>query len=515
MQNLDLTDKSIVQTIVSEIEKSEERERKADSFDAWQIYSGNQKPYVETELQRTRPKSWKVYTVSDVSVAKMVCDKRAKSYKEQPKRDIENNDVKLDRLEDIYKQGDAKRQLQFLDTTVNLHKYSLMWVNWREMEQKYQFMALQPYEFSVVRDKDTGELQAVILNYGNQDITANAGTGDGYDDLIAESQADSAAQSKVYAMWSKENYVVIKVEKQVLKTASGEVVKKSVDFVQQESNPSMINPIGVIPFVFCSTETAIDYPTTNPLARQSVTYNALMSEALTAANIQGTGVSILKYPDHMSNKFKNMSTGLTQTVKLPQSTKDGDPPTDFDYRSPSPALQAQNEIYTAYLKQVLAEHGITSSTGVSGDASSFSSGLHMMLANADVQSIIEMNQELFQQVEKEMFEIIKAWERFNNKTVFQEDDALDVKFKKPRMMVSDKETLENIKMMLELDMIEEHEALMMYDPNLNEQTAKEKLDRIRNTRMSRLGGFLNGRQSNEETRPDQVRAGQGSEESVE
>ena len=94
MQNLDLTDKSIVQTIVSEIEKSEERERKADSFDAWQIYSGNQKPYVETELQRTRPKSWKVYTVSDVSVAKMVCDKRAKSYKEQPKRDIENNDAK-------------------------------------------------------------------------------------------------------------------------------------------------------------------------------------------------------------------------------------------------------------------------------------------------------------------------------------------------------------------------------------------------------------------------------------
>jgi hypothetical protein len=512
MKNLDLTNKSIVQQLVTEIEKSEDRERKASAFDAWQVYSGNQKPYVETEIQRTRPKSWKVYTISDVSVAKMVTTKRAASYKEQPKRDVENNDVKNERLSSIYSEADANRQLQFLDTTTNLHKYSLMWVNWLELEQRYQFMTLQPYEFSVVRDKDTGELIGVILSYGNQDITASSQSGDGYDDLIAESQADSAAQTKTYAMWSKENYVVIKYSKNSVNTASGENVKRSIDYVTQPNNPNMVNVIGMIPFVFVSNETAIDYPTRNPLAMQSVTYNALMSEALTAANIQGTGVSILKYPDHMSNKFKNLSTGLTQTVKLPQSTKQGDPSTEFDYRSPSPSLLAQKEVYMTYLKQVLAEHGITTSAGVSSDGSDFSSGLHMMIANSDVQSIIEMNQELYVDAEKQMFDIIKAWESFNNKTFFKPEDELNIKFKKPKMMISDKETLENIQKMLELDLIEDHEALMMFDPNLTDEMAKEKLARIKTKRMNQLGGFINGGQGNENTGSEQIRPGQGERE---
>lgn len=499
--NLDLTDKGIVNQLITEIEKSEERNRKADTFDAWQIYSGNQKPYVEKELKRTRPKSWNVYTISDVSVAKMVTDKKAKAYKNQPKRSVENNEIKTAKIEEIYDEADANRQLQFLDTITNLHKYSLMWVNWIDKIEKYQFMALQPYEFSVVRDKNTGELLCVILNYGNRDVTSNANSGDGYDDLIAESQADSSAQTKIYTMWTKENYVVIKYEKSKIMTAAGEVVKKSIDYVVQPENPNMINFVGVIPFVFVSLETAIDFPTKSPLADQSVTYNALMSEALTAANIQGTGVSVLKYPDHMANKFKNLSTGLTQTIKLPQSSRDGDPATEFDYRSPSPALDAQKNIYESYLRQVLAEHGITSSGGVLGDAEDYSSGLHMALANADLQNIVEKNQELYVQVEKEMFEIIKAWEAFKNSTIFQEQDSIDILFKKPKLMVSDSETLSNIEKMIQLNMIEEHEALMMFDPNLTEQAAKDKLAKIKGSRLSQLGGFLNGRQGEQDNQP--------------
>ena len=121
--------------------------------------------------------------------------------------------------------------------------------------------------------------------------------------------------------------MIIKVESTKVVTASGEQVKKSITYVDQPENPTMVNQLGVIPFVYISSESVIDYPTTSPLAKQSVTYNALMSEALTAGNIQGTGVSVLSYPESMESKFKNLSTGLTQTVKLPQSSNPNDKPT--------------------------------------------------------------------------------------------------------------------------------------------------------------------------------------------
>lgn len=472
--HLDLNDVNVIQTILTEIEKSEEREKKTDAFDAWQIYSGNQRTYVEAELKRTRPKSWRTYTVSNISIAKMVTDKLSRSYMKQPKRDIEKG-LKNERLEEIYEEGNAKIQLPFADKIFNLHKGMLFWVNWRDQEEKYQFMALQGHEYTVIRNKDTGELDAVILNYGNLDITANAQTGDGVDDLIAESQADSSAQSKVYAMWSRDNFVVIKVENITIKTASGEEIKKSITYIDIPDNPLNINFIGIIPFVYVTKEPVIDNPTKNPLAMQSVTYNALNSEGLTAANIQGTGQMVISYPEKYEAKFKNLTTGLTTAIKLPQSNNPDDRATTVQYISPSPDLTGQRDYYTTYLKQILAEHGITSSQGIDGSAESFSSGLERMIANADVQSSIEQNQDLYVDMEKRMFEIITAWELFIGKNTYGPDDGIDIVFPKPKLMVSDDEILNKIDKMLRLGVIEEWEKFIIIDPNLSEEDAREKL----------------------------------------
>ena len=175
MKNLDLTDLAVVTQILTDIDGSEERDRRTHAFDSWQVYSGNVKPYVEKVIQRTRPKSFKGYTISDVSLSRMITDPKSKAYKEQPLRIVEGGDqAKNDRLKDIYHEGGALRQLPFLDTVTNLHKHSLIWVNNLDDDETYQFMTLQGYEYTIVRDKDTGKLQAVILKYGNLDITDNS-----------------------------------------------------------------------------------------------------------------------------------------------------------------------------------------------------------------------------------------------------------------------------------------------------------------------------------------------------
>lgn len=502
-ENLNLTDMNVINQILSDIEGSEERDRKRENFDSWQVYSGNVKPYVHDVIVSNRPKSHKGYTISDISFSKVITDAKAKAYKEQPIRRIPGDDAtKNERLHDIYKEGDSLRQMPFFDTVTNLHKHSLIWVNNLDESEEYRFMTLQGFEYSVVRDKDSGELQAVILNYGNLDITANANSGDGIDNLIAESQADSSAQSKVYAMWSKDDYVVVKVETSEVMEMSGKKIKKSVTFVEQPENPQMINKLGMIPFVFLSQEMAVDYPTMSPLKQQTITGNVLNSEYLTAANIQGTGQMVFKYPEKYEGRFAKVTTGLLSAIKLPQSDNPDDKETSADYINPSPDLAGQKEAVFSYVKQVMNEHGIKNTSAVGSEGQDFSSGIQMAIASSSVQDLVEQNQLLYTSVEKQMFEIIKAWESFRGNSVFKEEDELNIIFKKPTVMISDAEVLANIEKRLSLGLIQKWEALKILDPNLSDNEAKEKAQEIMQSNVSTIQGMNFGnRQDNQEDKP--------------
>lgn len=503
-ENLDLTDINVVTQLVADIESAEDRARKTVNFDSWQVYSGNVYPYVSKRIQEVRPKSFQGYTISDISFSKVIVDAKAKAYKEQPIRRIADNedDTKNDRLHEIYKEGDAGRQLPFFDTITNLHKHSLLWVNNIDETEKYQFMSLQGYEYSVVRDKETGDLTGVILNYGNLDITNGArgdnrdgntslaAGGDGVDTLIAESQADSSAQSRVYAMWSKDNYVIVKVEIALVNTTGGKKIQKSVTYVDQIDNAQMKNKIGRIPFVFMSQEMAVDYPTLSPLRSQTITANQQISELMTASNIQGVGQMVFKYPVRFEKKFDKITTGLLSAIKLPQSENPEDKATEADYISPSPDLAGMQEVALSYVKQMFNEHGLKNTSAIGSEGQDFNSGLQMAIANSSVQDIIEQNQQSYIQVEQEMFEIIKAWEEFRGNSVFSEDDEIDVVFKKPKVLISDAEVLANIEKRLSLGLIEKWEALRILDPNLSEDGAKEKAAIIMKANLSNVKDLM-------------------------
>jgi len=343
---INLLDKSIVQQILFEMDKSEDKDRRRHAFNSWQVYSGSLNEYVVNELKEKRPRSFEGYTIPSISISKMIVDTVSKSYIEKPLRKITDDESgqKHERLHDIYKEADAHRQLKFFDTVNNLHKYSLLWVNWLDKEQRYQFMTLQGYEFAAVINKDTGELMCVILNYPDTTITSDTrGNSDGIDDLIAEDQRDSAASAEVFAMWTKDNFVTVKRRRKTIQTKEGLEIKEAIDYIPNPANPNMINPIGVVPFVFVSKETAIDYPTESPLFQQTITSNMLMAEYLTAANIQGTGQLIVKYPEKYEGLFTKMSRGLMTAIWLPQSSEEGDAPTDVDYINPNPDLARQKE----------------------------------------------------------------------------------------------------------------------------------------------------------------------------
>lgn len=486
-EQFNLLDKKVIMEILGETDKSEDKDRRRNSFDTYQVYSGNQKVYVERELARTRPNSWACYTISNISVSKMITDKRAAAYNEQPIRSVDGNDAKTEMLNEIYKMANADRELQFHDVVFNLNKYDLMWVNYRDVEDKFQFMCLHPYEFILVRDQDTGEVLVVGLSYPSTDITqsargfgvdGNTTGGDGTSDIITESQADSGSEGdESWVFWSATQHVKIKRTTVKAFVDGQEVIKPSVDFIDIPGNPNGINPLGVLPFVLTTNDTAVDYPTVNPITEQSITFNVQQSETLTAKNIHGSGIQTFKYPERMHGRFKEMTHGQLEAVHLPQSSKESDSETTFEYLTSGAQLGPMMENDMNYLRQVLQEHEIEGMKMDLADSNA-TSGISRAISGASVQKVVERNQQVYAETEKKMFKIVKAWDRFNGTGMFSEEDELQIVFPKPKVMLSDKETLETIEKLLSLGIIEEWEKFIKMDPNLSEAEAKEKLERV-------------------------------------
>lgn len=499
-EELNLLDKEVILRILGETTKSEDKNRRRQSFNAYQVYSGNQRVYVEEQLRCHRPISWKSYTLSNISLSKMVIDKRAQAYNEPPIRSVGGNETKTMKLDDIYEQANGLRELQFFDTIFNLNKYCLMWVNYRQKEKQFQFISMHPYEFVIVRDKDTGRLLVVGLNYPDVEITQDAkpsgeggglgnNSGDGIPDLIAESQTDSAATGNTWVFWSDTQHV--KVRRTAVPTLVNgiEEMKPSVDYIQIPGNPNMVNPIGKLPFVLATIDTAIDYPTVNPITEQSITFNVQQSETLTAKNIHGSGIQVFKYPEKFQGRFKQMTHGQTEAVHLPQSKNPEDKATEFDYKTSGAQLGPMMDIDMNYLQQVLHEHGLENVNMEQGKID-MSSGVSKAISGASVQKVIEKNQQIYAKLERDMFEVIKAWDESLGLRMFNRDDELAVIYQKPKVMVSDRETLDNLKLMLELGVIEEWEKFIKMDPNLSEEEARDKLERVEKAKKEKAEQFL-------------------------
>jgi hypothetical protein len=517
---IDITDSNIVRAILSEMENSEERDRKVHAFDAYQVYAGNLKPYVEDMVRSKRPRSYSSYTIPNVSISKMVVNKIAKSYKQSPIRTVtdingEISPEKTEYIQELYQDIMANAHFRENDQIFNLQREGLFWVNWLEKKQQYQLMALAPYEYSIIRDKDTGDLEVVILNYGNTTVTSNANSGDGMSGLLTESQADSAAESKVYAMWSKDQHVVIRVEENTVKTADGQMqVQKDITFVPIDGNPNMVNPLGMLPFVYISKDMSFDKPIANPITYQTILYNYLLSELLTTANIQGSGILTFKYPEKYQGKMDMLTTGLTEAIELPQSGNPDDSATDVNYVSPSPNLQGQMESYMVFLKQALAENGIVTSQGVGDDSQTFTSGIQMMIANADVQNIVEENQAIYSMLEKKAFDILKAYDSLLGINALDNTDSINVSYQKPRLMVTETETINNIKILMELGLIDKAKALQKLDPNLSKEDAQKEIEEMEQQNADMMNRVL--RNGNTQTNQNfDIRFVEGSEGSEE
>jgi hypothetical protein len=478
---VDIRDSKTASVIIEDIESNQTQLRRIAEYKAYKVECGAQREYVIERLSQLFPESYKTMRVSDISLSRKVISKISKAYKDKPIRDAGDS---TDVLGEVYTAGMFNRAFKEFERDYNRQSYGLLWIN--RVNDNVCLHSLKGFEAFVVRYQGSGELKCVIINYPDTEITTTTSSDtDFMDNIIAESQNDSSANSRIYAMWTKEHHSVWRTR--VSKDAKGNAVQELVG-VPISDNMDMINPLGVLPFVFASKSTAIDLPFINPITEQSIMYNLLQSDLLTAAALQGYGQLVLKMPE--GTEMKNLHTGMTTAINLPL-VENADNQADASYINANPDLDGMRETIKEFAQQVLSEHGITA-----GQASGeFSSGLERLIANADVTDLVDSNQQQFAEIEKQVFEVVKRYgEVYGDFSLG--NDELKVVFPKSKVLISDAETLQNIKTRMELGLITEVEAMQIIDPNLGDDQAREKLEEIKREKQNKISTFMGGINAN-------------------
>ena len=139
---------------------------------------------------------------------------------------------------------------------------------------------------------------------------------------------------------------------------------------------------------------------------------------------------------------------------------------------------------------ILAIYGNQVSGGefLTGNVREFTSGLDRAIAQADVTNQVEAHQGEYANVEDEIFQIVKAYQEIENKDRFV-SEKLAVSYRKPKVLISDAETLANIEKQLKLGLIEEWEKFKIMNPNLSEEECRSKLERINKEKLERQKMF--------------------------
>jgi len=480
-REIDITDANHVSTLITEIERSENQERKKKSWENFQVEAGNIKDFVIKKLKANYPETWMKFRVGDVSLSKKMVRKLAKAYKKPPIRELEGDDSNTDQieLERVYKRDKFDRVYKEFDKIFNLHKYACFWAPWvnptdEEPEGHFSPQALAPYEYDLVRDEITGEALIFILSFPDRIVTGDTSFTDGIDSTITEHQGDQGAQKKHYSLWSAKSHSQVVA---TLSPATKETRQKvEVKFLKIPGNELMKNPIGMLPIAFESQDLSVDYPVPSNMGDQSVEWGASLSDLKTASSAQGFGQLAIKHPEGQT--FKKIHMGMHTAIDLPQKKGADSAETDAKYINASPDLDGQLNVLKFDALAIMDEHGIKAKGTISGGVDDFSSGLDRVLSQADTQDIVEDNQSIYTCTEQKVYQIVKATKDALGKQKLKAD-VLIVKYEKPKVLITDKETLENIEKRDELNTIFEWEKLVMIDPNMTETQAREKLIEIK------------------------------------
>lgn len=510
--------------IIQEITGTENVERKQRELKKHEVYKDRTKKHVIEELSKDftpETVSMMVNRASNISFCRKIVDKSAKSYKEGVIRTVQKDLVSTEQISMLAEKMKSNSVLKKTDKYKNLFKNCLFQVmpekdNVESAKTeginlfKIKHRVLPPYKYDVIPDhSDQEKIRCVILtDFLERDAVVGTGPAEGSDgrdfsqprmtehrgdnreQTIANEPEDKGTSFRTFIWWSNEYHFTTDDKGDIIPEKSGEPI-------MFDQNGTMVelpvgNPIGMLPFVnFAEDQDGSFWAQGGEdLVDGSVLLNVMITDMLSIAYIQGWG--------QLVGKGKNLPAtfrvGPQRAIVMEYDN--GDPVPDLNYISSSPPLDQWMRMIEQYVALLLSTNNL-STRNIAGslDANDVASGIAKIIDQSESTDDVTESQSDFQDKEPHIWFITNAWWLRLNEAKSLTDEFKEIgevkdtnvvlRFPQQKPIVSESDKLENLKRRVELKLNEEFELIMMDDPSLSPDEAKNKLLRIKKEQLSR------------------------------
>lgn len=511
-QEAEILDAGIRAQIIQEIMGSENKNRKDRFYKDYQVYKDNTSYYVIQKMMNlfeAETVKEMSYAIANVSLLRKIIDKLARVYSNGVKRvvmkdDSTPNEDLTKNVEELAKELCMNTKMKKTNRAYKRDKNLMFYVKpvsvIEEGQQKYSLdlIPLNPYLYDVVENKDRREeaLCVILSHYEqgnavaspvkNEQQAAIHGSngfvvpqlGDGKDQKIADSPADTGVGKRQFIWWSDNYHFTTDI--------NGNIINSD--------GQGDLNPIGIKPFVnFASDQDGSFWAVGgDDLVDGSILVNCMITHTNHIGITQGYGQMYMTG----KNLPSAVKVGPSRAIRMEYDKEDPVPSAGFMQANPPLAdLRGLIEMYVAMLLTTnnLSVSGIATQLG---QGQSPASGIAIILDKAESLEDVQDQEQIFHDNEPKIWKLIAKWSNYyRSKNLLSnelmeytlpEDIDVQLKFGDAHPIMSEKEKLDNLVIRKDLGLNQMWELLMIDDPSLTEEQAKKKLADIVKERMQRM-----------------------------
>jgi len=451
--SLNYANSAILKKIAQEIKSFENLERKQLSLKQFEVYMDRMLPFVKQHLQAFYGADDinSLPVISAINLCKRIVNQEAKIYMQCPKRTFTGvSEEQAMFLEELYESMHVDAMMLKSNQYFKLQAQNTVQIIPIEGELKLRVLLNHQYDvvphMLMPEHADAYILTGYDKNIRLPQLQENS---DGTNQTIADYN-DYLSDVKLSVLWSKDfNFLF---------DDNGNVIGGVTP-----------NPIGMLPFIDISPAKDFEFFIRDGASVTDFTiqFNSSLTDMSQIVRMQGFAQAYLIASE--TTMPTTVRTGPMIAVKLPINPNQPDIRPEFGFAQPNADISGSMAYLESLMALFLSSRGVDPKTvSGKGEAKQFSSGMERLLSMIESFEVSRSDFSVYENAEKKMFEIIKAYlNTYSGTNVLNyniaripDNAGIEIDFHKPEMIKTDEDKLNIIERKLDLGLISKIDAIM-------------------------------------------------------
>jgi len=446
---------NVLKKITEEIGSYENLERKQLSLKQFEVYMDRMLPFVKQHLQcfYGADDVGSLPIVSSINLSKRIVNQEAKVYSTPPVRTFTGvSEEQAFFLEALYEEMNVNAMMQKSNQYFKLQAQNTVQI--LPIMGELKMRVLLNHQFDVVPSEVMPEIADAYILTGYDkslrlpQINSLNPNADNMNQMIADSD-DYKSSTKVSVLWSKDFNFIFNEKGSVI----GEVTP---------------NPINILPFLDIAPAKDFEFFVRDgsSVTEFTIQFNSALTDMSQIVRMQGFAQAYMIAAETMMPT--SLKIGPLIAVKMPINPNQPEIRPEFGFAQPNADISGSMGYLESLIALFLSSRGIDPKTvSGKGEATTYSSGMERLLSMISAFDVARSDFTIYENAEKKMFEIIKAYLNTYSGTdvlnynvpLIPEGAGIEIKYHSPEMIKTDEDKLNIIERKLDLGLISKIDAI--------------------------------------------------------